>query len=134
MNSVFKIFVFVLAVVSTLLAGYFYKELQKLKADPQALANEEIQALVEKVGRLIVLPEGETPTLATVSNPEELKKDQEFFMKAMAGDKVLIYTGAKKAYLYSVTLNKILEVAPVNIGDQAQQPVTPPPASQSDSN
>jgi hypothetical protein len=37
---------------------------------------------------------------------------------AKKGDKVLIYTNAKKAILYDPELNKIVNVAPLNIGDQ----------------
>ena len=124
----FKVIVPLVAIAGLALAGYFYSELRTLKENPQAVAQKEAEALVAKVGRLLVLPEGETPTVATVSDPEALK-DQSFFASAVKGDKVLIYTTAKKAVLYSVSLNKILEVAPLNIGNQ--RPVTPPPASSS---
>ena len=39
----------------------------------------------------------------------------------------MIYTTAKKAILYSVSLNKVIDVAPLNIG--SQKAVTPPPAT-----
>ena len=94
-----------------------YKKLRVLKQNPQMLAQEENKALVAKVGQLIVLPEGEEPTVATVNEPEKLK-DQPFFANAKQGDKVLIYTKAKKAILYRTAENKIVEVAPVNIGEQ----------------
>lgn len=75
---------------------------------------EEVRDLVEAVGKLIVLPEGEEPTVASVSDPEKLK-DQPFFQNAKVGDKVLIYTQARKAYLYDPKLNKLLEVAPLTV-------------------
>ncbi|MGI9118277.1 MAG: hypothetical protein ACR2IQ_01895, partial [Minisyncoccia bacterium] len=53
------------------------------------------------------------------SDPEALK-DQPFFAKAVKGDKVLIYAQAKKAFLYSTTMNKILDVAPLNIGSSTK--------------
>lgn len=99
-------------------AGYLYWEVMQLKKNPQQASQKEVQELVAKVSKLIVLPEGETPTIATVSDPEKLK-DQAFFAKAQKGDKVLIYTNAKKAILYSPSTNKIVEVAPINIGSQA---------------
>jgi hypothetical protein len=116
----------IIALISVGLAGYFYYQLYTIKQNPQEVAEEEVAQLVEKVSKIIVLPEGETPTVATVSDPEALK-DQLFFAQAQKGDKVLIYAGAKKAILYSVTLNKILEVAPLNIGDKTPQ-ITPTPA------
>jgi hypothetical protein len=110
-------------IVALALAGYFYSQIRSLKQDPQAVAQKEVAEMVAKIGKLMVLPVGETPTLATVSDPEALK-DQAFFAGAEKGDKVLIYAGAKKAILYSVTLNKVIDVAPLNIG--TQKAVTPP--------
>jgi hypothetical protein len=105
----------IIAILALGAAGYFYYQLYKMKQDPNAVARKEVMALVEKVSKLVVLPEGEVPTVATVSDPEALK-DQVFFSSAKQGDKVLIYAEAKKAVLYSVEMNKILEVAPLNIG------------------
>jgi hypothetical protein len=112
----------VIAIISLALAGYFYYQLYSFKQNPQAQTQEETADLVSAVSQLVVLPEGETPTIATVSDPEALK-DQPFFTQAQQGDKVLIYAQAKKAILYSVTLNKILDVAPLNIGDAEGAPV-----------
>lgn len=70
----------------------------------------ETKLLLEKIGMLYDLPTGETPTIATVSDKSKLQK-QAFFAKAENGDKVLIYTDAKKAILYRPSLNKIMEVA-----------------------
>lgn len=71
-----------------------------------------IDATVEEVGKLVDLPEGETPTIATVSNLEPLK-DQAFFKDAEIGDKVLIYGTSKKAILYRPSANKVIAVAPL---------------------
>jgi len=96
---------------ASLIGGvYFYK---KANADPQKIAQEELNDTIAAVSRLMVLPSNETPTMATVTDPEKLK-DQRFFVNAKRGDRVLIYTLAGKAILYSPTLNKIIEVAPVN--------------------
>lgn len=95
---------------------YFYSEYSTLKQDPDKVAQEEVAKLVAQVGKLIVLPERETPTLATVTDLDKLK-DQPFFAKAKTGDKVLIYANAKKAILYNPELNKIVEVAPIDIGN-----------------
>ncbi len=72
--------------------------------------------MIDAVGRLIVLPVGEQPTIATVSDPARLKS-QPFFADAKAGDKVLIYAVAKKAILYSPEEDKIIEVAPLDLSN-----------------
>lgn len=93
---------------------YFYHRASDLEKNPQKVVQEETERIVEKVSRLMVLPEGEVPTIATVSNPEKLK-DQVFFTNAKTGQKLLIYTQAKKAILYDPQTDKIVEVAPLNI-------------------
>lgn len=121
----------ILVVVTLVAAGsayYFYDEANGLKKDPNKITREETASLIAKLDKLIVLPEGETPTVATVSDPEKLK-DQAFFAKAKIGDKVLIYASAKKAILYDAENNKIVEVAPINIGTPTP---TPRPRSSSD--
>ncbi|HEY4476639.1 MAG TPA: hypothetical protein VJB69_01510 [Candidatus Paceibacterota bacterium] len=102
----------VVAVTSLIVAGYFYNENSRLRIDPQAAAKSEVQEIVTKVGQLVVLPDGEEPTLATVADPEQLR-DQPFFARAKKGDKVLVYNIAKKAILYDPIQNKILEIAPI---------------------
>lgn len=97
-------------------ALYFYQKTSALKADPNSVAQKETEDLVAKVGKLILLPEGETPTIATVSDPSKLAS-QPFFAKSKIGDQVLLYQNARIAYLYDPTNNKILEVAPINLGD-----------------
>ena len=116
----------VLLLLSVIGMAYFY---QQANSDPQKVAKEELDKAVAQIGKLIVLPKDETPTLATVSDPDKLK-DQPFFANAKKGDKVLIYTIAKKAILYSPSLNKIIEVAPVNAGNSGGQTNIPLQKSQ----
>jgi len=100
-------------------AYYFYdqnKKTQELLKDPGKAAQKEIDNLVKKVDKLIELPKGEIPTVATVSDEEKLSGEA-FFAKAKNGDKILIYTKEKKAILYRPSINKIIEVAPVTAGE-----------------
>ncbi len=98
-----------------------YKQVRDFQKDPQKQAEESVQKLVDEVSQYIVLPEDEEPTVATVTDPEKLK-EQAFFAHASMGDKVLIYTNSKKAILYNPTEHKIVEVAPINIGDSQVNP------------
>ena len=75
---------------------------------------KEIQTLVDKVGDIVFLPSDETPTVATISDPKVLK-DQVFFANAKTGDKVLIYTNNKKAFLYDPKADKLVNMAPFNV-------------------
>lgn len=102
-----------------------YQRDQQLLKNPNLAAQVEAQTLVAKVGRLMDLPEGEQPTIATVSDVTKLQ-DQSFFKKAKNGDKVLIYTKAQKAILYDPKEDKIVEVTVLALEPtvEAPQPVT----------
>lgn len=76
----------------------------------------EVTQLTEEVGKLMLLPQ-ENPTVATVTDTEKLR-NQPFFTNAQNGDKVLIYNNAKKAILYRPSAKKIIDVAPINIGNK----------------
>ncbi len=107
----------VIALIVILLATtvYFGYKYYQLTQSPQDVAQAEVKKLVAEVGNLVLLPEGETPTIATVSDPEALKA-QPFFAGALKDDKVLIYTTAQKAILYRPSVGKIVQIAPINIG------------------
>jgi 3-phosphoglycerate kinase len=94
---------------------YYINNQIKIKSTSSNIS-EDTKQLVDKVSKLIILPKDELPTVAIVSDPEKLK-NQAFFAKAKNGDRVLIYTASKRAYLYDPVANKILEVAPIDFGD-----------------
>ena len=100
-----------------------YKQLGALK-NPEKIAQEEVKKVVDEVSKLMVLPTNETPTIATVSDLTPLK-GQLFFANASVGDKVLIYQGSAKAILYNPTLNKVVEVSPINLGANTSTKSTP---------
>src|SRR3989344_3319762 len=100
-------------------AYHYYSQANELKTNPQLASQEETKALIARVSALIVLPTDEEPTIATVADPEKLK-GQQFFVNAHMGDKVLIYTNARKAILFDPVAGKIIEVAPLSIGTGAE--------------
>ena len=114
-----------LVIALGLTSAYFYK---KSTSREETASQAEIKSLVEKVGRILVVPTDETPTVATVSDPEALK-DQAFFADAKKGDKVLIYSNAKKAVLYDPVADKIVTVAPLNIDPNAGKVQAPAPTT-----
>lgn len=85
-------------------------------------AQQETDNLIAAVGKLIALPDGEQPTIATVTDTGKLK-DQPFFSKAENGDRLLIYTEARRLILYRSSINKVINVAPLNIGPVQGQKV-----------
>ena len=86
-----------------------------LKHNKPATGKVSINKVVSEVSRHYVLPTGEQPTLATVSDVEKVRS-QSFFAHANNGDEVLIYAKAKKAILYRPSIDRILEIAPLTSG------------------
>ncbi len=111
-----------IGIVLALIPSYYfynqYQQTQKLLKNPQLLAKDQTKSVLDKLGKLMVLPKDETPTIATVQDKNKLK-EQAFFAKAQNGDKLVIYIKAKKAILFREAANKIIEVAPVNIEKNA---------------
>jgi hypothetical protein len=131
---------------------YFYSqyrnsqaEIDLLKNNPTEAANIETQKIVNLVGKLMVLPDNETPVDITVTDITKLK-NQAFFTNAENGDRMLVYSQAKKAILYRPSINKVVEVfnnitlnnptptgsplptsAPVQNAPQVPSPISPLP-------
>jgi len=93
-------------------------------ADPKAqqdAAKKELQALVDRVKKLVVLPEGEDPTIATITDAAGLAKEQPFYKDAHNGDKLLVYMQAKKAFIYDPSRNILVNVGPIYMDNSGQQ-------------
>lgn len=78
--------------------------------ESQPTAKGQVEDVVGKVGLLMTLPSDETPSLATVTDAEALKKENQFYKEAQNGDKILIYVKSAKAILYRPSINKIISV------------------------
>jgi hypothetical protein len=125
-----------LLLIALTVAGYFYYQYSQSAAVVNA---KEIAHLSETIGAMMLLPEGETPTLATVTDREKLS-GQPFFQKAENGDKVLIYQSAGRAILFRpgatwYDTGKIIDVTTVNVNEPVTstpmpEPVAPTPPTE----
>jgi hypothetical protein len=106
----------IIVVAALVGAGYFYYQYQSVQKQLQNNTSgpQEVDKLVEEVGKLIDLPKDELPTVATVTDLEKLR-DQPFFRNAKNGDKVLVFQKAQKAILYDPVAKKIIEVSQVDV-------------------
>lgn len=111
--------IFILLIGSIGTAFYFYQQYQTIKKNPDMISKEEVKTVTSSISRFMELPTDEEPTLATVTDAEKLKS-QDFFKKALNGDRVLIYTKAQKAILYRPSTDRVIEFAPLSLGAQTQ--------------
>ena len=117
-----KFIPWILLVIFLLSSFYLWFQLSSIKKDPLKVAQAEINAVVQTVGKIMVLPIGETPKMATLTDADLIKlKNQSFFANAKAGDKVLVYSIARKVILYDPKANKIVEVSNLD-GASTNQP------------
>ena len=127
-----KVLVVILVLVLIALFASIYSQRKTTKkiarlstvSGQKEVAKKEIDSLVAKVNKLIILPKNETPTVATVANVNELAKTQAFYSDASNGDKVLIYFKAEKAYIYNPNKNILVNVGPVYIDKTKTQTTT----------
>ena len=115
-NKKWLIIMAVVLVVAVTTSIVFYSKYNHLKSNPTAAADKETNDLVGRVDNLMTLPKDEKPTIATVQDKGKLK-DQPFFADANNGDKLLIYTNAKKAIIYRPDANKVINVGPIVINN-----------------
>lgn len=90
------------------------KELSNPDSQQEAIAKEREEVLAQ-VGKLMILPEDEEPTIATVTDAEVLSQYQPFFRKASDGDKVIIYVQSGKSIIYSPEKNIIVNVGTISV-------------------
>lgn len=104
-------FILVVALVAVSIAYQKEKNKKITVKDIQALQQQEVGMVLDEIGKHILLPEGVTPTIATITNVENLRKEMPFFDKAQNGFKVVVYED--KAILFDPVNQIIVDVAPV---------------------
>ena len=100
----------VISIVSVGMSVYLYTR----QGNPTSGSNSKLNddaAMLAVIGTAIVLPD-EKPTIISVTDREKLQ-DQEFFKKALNGDKVVIYEGIRRIFLYRPSVQKIIDIAPL---------------------
>jgi hypothetical protein len=106
-----KIFFAFVLLLSLLSLVYYAMVIRQPNQNP---ADMEVKNITVTVGKLMLLPTDETPTVATVTDISKLV-NQPFFAKAQNGDKVLFFNKAKKAILFRSSINRIVDVTTINI-------------------
>jgi hypothetical protein len=100
------------------------RQLQQLKTPSDEQDNTDttgqIKSLLTIIGTHLELPTNEEPTVATILDPKALSSNP-FFVKAEAGDKVIVYKISGKAILYRPSTKKIIETGSFNADNLPSQ-------------
>jgi hypothetical protein len=98
---------------------YAYRQMQVLQARPVPKPDDDA-SMIATIGKVMMLPD-EKPTIISVTDRDKLQ-NQEFFKKALNGDKIIIYEGIRRIILYRPSTGLIVDVAPLVY-------TTPPPSA-----
>lgn len=98
--------------VLVILGGYIVYQ-KYFHLTPAEKAQKELAAAVVAVSKHIILPEGDQPVLATVTDAKTLIAQQAFFAGAVNGDELLLFPRSLKAVLYSPSRNIIVNTGPI---------------------
>lgn len=128
----YKFIVITIFVVVVLGATYYFKfrvssntteEAFALPTPGSAKATQDLNETLSAIDKLMELPKGDQPSLATVADKDQLK-DEPFFDPSQNGDKVVIFPKAQLAILYRPSSNKIVSVSPISSTPQNNTPTT----------
>ncbi len=122
-----------IVIVFIILGGYFVYE-KYFNLTPAEKAKKELAAAVAGVSKLIILPQGDEPVLATVTDAKTLIAQQAFFAGSENGDQLLLFPRNLKAVLWSPSRNVVVNVGPIQqqqsaVANQQLTPNSPQPTA-----
>lgn len=123
-----------LSVLLVFIALLYYqqKQTERLLKSPDNAHEESSRRLIDQIGKHVLLPKDEKPTVATVSDVSKLAK-QPFFADAQNSDRVLVYTKARKVVLYRPASDRIISFSSLNLEQkslpESSQPTQPLPGT-----
>lgn len=121
--------------------GYLYWQTRQQLAylsspeGQEELARREAEEVLARLGELVVLPDEQDPIIATITDQEVLAAESVFYADAVNGDRLIIFPQAQRAYIYSPTRHRVVNIGPLAIEDEASlEAGTDVGASESDEN
>ncbi|MDP3880703.1 MAG: hypothetical protein Q8Q32_00785 [bacterium] len=120
----------IVLVIVVLLGFWFFNQQQTPvvevgSGEDAQLTEEQIANVIAAVRRHIVLPEDEEPLVATIINVDELIAEQPFYQGASNGDILIIYGSVAKALIYDPRADRLVNVGPVEVQQDASATVPP---------
>jgi len=111
----------VVLVLALTVGGYSFYHSYNSDAAKQQRLEAANKALVAEVGKLMILPSGETPVIYQIDDPASLIAQQPFFTGSQKGDWLLVYPQSAKAIIYSEARRLIVNVGPISFNGAANK-------------
>jgi hypothetical protein len=100
--------------------------LENLSVDSK-LTDDQVSELVARVGKFLVVPGDEKPTVVVISGASQLAEQQSFYKGAKDGDILILYSS--RAIIYDVRANKLVNVGPIVRNDNPVPSGSPDPSA-----
>jgi len=115
-----KILALLIIIVIALLGFAIFNKFNPTEKVPEGqLSDKQIKVLVNKVSKLINVPE-ETPVIATIIKADQLIAEQKFYAGSKDGDYLMVFPQAQKAIIYRENEDRLINVGPIIV----DQPTT----------
>lgn len=105
--------------VLCLLSIFLLVQYNEAQSKLQGGSQHYYEVQTKRLGKLILLPTSEKPTIVTVKDVSKLS-GQKFYANAKNGDITFVYPQLQKAILYRPSNNLIINVAPISSPVQSQ--------------
>lgn len=112
-KKIIIILLFIFICLFSFLILYKYIEYKNLLKNSNNLIKIESQKILSNVGEMFLLPKDEIPTIATITDKNQLEKS-DFYKQTDNGDKLIIYSKNQLAIVYRPSINKIITSAKIN--------------------
>lgn len=131
MDRLLPIFLIIALAACAIAFWGYWQSKQKLSVltNPQQASElnaEQTQKLLEKVGKVAVLPNEPNPVVATINDVETLASRQNFYKDAHNGDKLLVFARSRKAIIFDEKNNLIVNIGPIFYTDAEGKNQTAP--------
>lgn len=84
-----------------------------INENQEQIDQEQIDKIIEKVSDHYLLPQGENPVIATVTDAAVLSTEQEFYKDVVNGDNIILFIESKRAIIYSPSRDIVVNVGPI---------------------
>lgn len=111
-------------VIALIATAFFVGRHTVYQTHPELSNLEQATLILNKVGKLIELPQNEYPQMATIEDADSVRDAQPFLINAQNGDILIVYASAQTALLYRPSTNKLIAVGPVS----SEEPSLPEPS------
>jgi len=112
-NGIKKYLIILIIVLIGIFGVLVFLSVKNLQPQASSPSTSQEGDILSKLSSVMILPDEKNPKIATISDVDKLKtQDQEFYKNAKNGDTIIIYSSI--VVIYRSSENKIVNIAPIS--------------------